>query len=154
MNKFQQLGKVKHINDSILNPSSGGLRLILSLSNLAGEMKCPLYPLFDKKWRKVKENARGWFVTKNGDYKLGAINTTAVQSDVWVIHMLCQDEKVNTNIVGLEKCLKQVSDMAKVEKATVNVSNMLLNLIPELYNLLDKYMVQNGVSIYLYEEKK
>jgi hypothetical protein len=151
-NKFQPLAKTKTIQGSILTPHNAGLRFVLSVNNLAGKAENPLLPVFDKKWKKVREESRGWFATKTGAYKLGAINTTAVQSDTWVIHMLCQDENVKTDIKGLEDCLKAVQKLAKYEKATVHVSDILVKAIPELPKLLEDILLANGTSVSFYQE--
>src|SRR5271166_2694234 len=123
-NKFQVKGRTKVIQGSILAPENAGLRFVLSITNTAGKAENPLYPIFEKKWKKVREEARGWFATKTGAYKLGAINTTAVQSDTWVIHMLCQNDDVQTDNKALADCLKKVAASAKYEKATVHVSTV------------------------------
>lgn len=153
VNRFQQPGKTKVIRGSILAPENAGLRFVLSVNNLAGKPdNHPLYPLFEKKWRKVKEEARGWWATKTGAYKLGAVNTTAVQSDTWVIHMLCQNEALEADAAALEKCLKEVCKMAKYEKASVHVSALLTDAVPELTGQLKTHLVDQGVSVYFYEE--
>lgn len=152
MNKFQPAGKTKVINGSILAPENAGLRFVLSVNNMAGKPENPLFPLFDKKWKKVREESRGWFATKTGAYKLGSTNITAVQSDTWVIHMLCQDEEMKTDAKALEDCLKKVCASAKYEHATVHVSTILTGAIPELTGLLQTCLVNEGVSVYFYEE--
>lgn len=155
VNKFQQPGRVKVINGSILTPENAGLRFILSVANMAGKPEGnPLLPIFDKKWVKVKQEARGWYATKTGAYKLGAVNTTAVQSDTWVIHMLCQDDKLGTDATALAECLKKVCASAKYEHATVHVSTVLTGAIPELTDLLTTHLVEQGVSVSFYEEPK
>lgn len=153
-NRFKPVGKTKFIKGSILNPENAGLRFILSINNLEGKPQNPLFPIFDKKWKKVREDSRGWFATKTGAYKLGAINTTAVQSDTWVIHMLCQKADLTTDVKGLEDCLKKVCASAKYEQATVHVSDILIEAIPELKGLLATHLIENGVSVYFYEEVK
>ena len=150
MNKFQQLGQFKTIQGSILSPQNAGLRFILSVNNMAGKPENPLFPIFDKKWKQVKQESRGWFATKTGAYKLGAINTTAVQSDTWVIHMLCQDENLNTDIKALELCLKNVLNMAKAENASIHVSTILVDMIPEINKLLEEQLLNNGINVYYY----
>lgn len=152
MNRFQTQGKTKIIKGTILAPENAGLRFVLSVNNMAGIPENPLFPIFEKKWRQVKQESRGWFATKTGAYKLGAINTTAVQSDTWVLHMLCQTENLQTDLSALEVCLKKINDMAKYEKASIHVSMLLVNLIPELSELLQKQMIQSGTSVYYYEE--
>lgn len=152
MNMFQQQGQTKLIKGSILAPHNAGLRFVLSVNNMAGKPENPLFPIFDKKWKQVRQESRGWFATKTGAYKLGALMTTAVQSDTWVLHMLCQDENVKTDLKALETCLKQVVTMAKYEKATVHVSSLLVDAIPEITALLDTFLIKNGISVYFYEE--
>jgi hypothetical protein len=153
VNKFQQPGRVKVIKGSILTPENAGLRFVLSINNMEGKPDGnPLLPIFDKKWKKVKEESRGWYATKTGAYKLGAINTTAVQSDTWVIHMLCQDGKFNTDTKALEECLKKVCASAKYERASVHVSTVLTGAVPELTDLLNTCLVEQGVSVSFYEE--
>jgi hypothetical protein len=155
MNKFQPQGKTKLIKGSILSPENAGLRFVLSVNNTQGKVDGnPLLPLFDKKWKQVRAETKGWFATKTGAYKLGATHTTAVQSDTWVIHMLCQGDDLAVDTQGLEECLKKVYASAKYEKATVHVSTVLTDAIPELAPLLTKHLLENGVSVYLYEEAK
>lgn len=152
-NRFQAQGKTKVIKASILAPENSGLRFVLSITNLAGKPdNNPLYPLFEKKWKKVREEARGWYTTKTGAYKVGSNLTTAVQSDTWVIQMLCQDENQVTDVVGLENCLKAVAKSAKYEHATVHVSSLLTNAVPELTSLLKTQLINQGVSVYFYDE--
>lgn len=153
VNKFQVQGKTKVIKGSILAPENAGLRFVLSITNLAGKADGnPMYPTFEKKWVKVKQEARGWYANKTGAYKLGAVNTTAVQSDTWVIHLLAQNEDLQTDAPALEKCLREVCKMAKYERATVHVSTLLTNAVPELTDLLRTQLVEQGVSVYFYEE--
>lgn len=151
-NRFKQQGRVKVINGSIINPESSGLRFVLNVANLGGKMESPLYPLFDRKWPKVKAEVRGWFVTKTGAFQLGTVHQIAVQSDIWCLSLLCQKEDLTTDVKGLEKCLKEVCKMAKSEKATVHVSSLLTNAIPELAGLATKCLVEEGVSVSYYQE--
>lgn len=149
---FQQQGRVKVINGSILAPENAGLRFVLNVANMVGKAEGPLYPLFDKKWPTVKKEVKGWFNARDGKYKLGAVNTTAVQSDTWVLNLLCQDADLQTSTDGLTTCLKEVCKMAKYERASVHVSTLLTGALPELTDQLTKELVENGVSVYYYEE--
>lgn len=152
-NKFLQPGRVKVINGSILTPHDAGLRIILNVANMAGKMESPLYSVFEKKWPKVKQEVRGSFVTKTGTYKLGTIAAnTAVQSDVWCVSLLCQDSVLQTDVVALDKCLKEVCKLAKTERASVHISSLLVNAIPDLQDLVTKQLVDQGVAVLYYEE--
>ena len=66
--------------------------------------------------------------------------------------MLCQNEESQTDSTALEACLKAVCKMAKYERATVHVSTVLTDAIPELMGLLGTQLVDEGVSCYFYEE--
>ena len=151
-NRFQPAGRVKVVQGSILAPENSGLRFVLNVNNMAGKAESPLYPLFEKKWPKVKQEAKGWFNNRTGAYKLGAVNTTAVQSDTWCIHLLCQDAELKTDVKALATCLKEVAKMAKYERATVHVSTLLTAAVPEIVDLLNTELVEEGVSISFYEE--
>ncbi len=151
-NLFQPQGRVKVIKGSILNPYDAGLRFIFNINNTVGKAENPLYALFDKKWPRVKSEAKGWYNTRTGAYKLGAINTTSVQSDTWVIHLLCQDDELKTHADALAVCLKEVCKLAKSERASVHVSTLLTDFIPELSDLLQKELVEKGVAVSYYEE--
>lgn len=150
--QFQPQGRVKLIKGSILAPENAGLRFVLNIANMAGKVESPLYPLFEKKWPTVKREVKGWFNARDGKFKVGALNTNAVQSDTWVINMLCQDVDSKTDTAGLTTCLKEICKMAKYERASVHVSTLLTDVIPELQELLTKELVENGVSVYFYEE--
>lgn len=152
MNMFQKQGKVKLVKSSILTPQNAGLRFILNFASVSGSTSHPIYELFDKKWARVKSDAKNWFVNKTGEYKLGAINNTAVQSDTWVIHMLCAKEDGAVDLAGLEECLKKTAALAKYEQATLHVSTVLTEEVPELKDLVDKHFLQNGISVSYYEE--
>jgi hypothetical protein len=155
VNKFQVKGTVKVIKGTIVMPEAGGLKFILSPINMAGKPEGnPLLPVFDKKWSKVRADARSTYASKTGAYKLGTgfTSTLAVQSDVWVIHCLCQDENMKTDLKSLEECLKKVAASAIYEKASLHVSSVLITAIPELPDMLTKFCVEKGVSVLYYQE--
>ena len=152
MSVFQQQGKVKLVKGSILTPQNAGLRFILNFTSLAGKVDGEVYSLFDKKWAKAKSDAKAWYANKTGQYKLGAINNTAVQSDTWVMHMLCQKEDGTVDSVGLQECLKKICEAAKYEHASVHVSTLLVDQAPEMKDLVEKELLQKGISVSYYEE--
>jgi len=151
-NKFLQPGRVKVIQGSILSPHNAGLRFVLNIANMAGKAESPLFPIFEKKWPKVKQETKGWYNTRDGKYKMGAISTVSTQSDTWVINLLCQDEKLTTQPDALKTCLKEVCKMALYEKASLHISSLLVNAIPELQELVNTELVEKGVSVSYYEE--
>lgn len=157
-NKFATKGKSKVIEGSILTPHNAGLRFILSVNNLDGKIESnPILPILDKKWKKVREETKGWFANKTGEYKLGAITTTPVQSDTWVINMLCQKSKADDfemDEAGLRGCLKKVQASAKYESATVHVSTTLTDSFEGLAELITEELVNKGTTVYFYNEPK
>lgn len=151
--RFKIKGKVSMVKGSILTPHNSGLRFVLSINNTKGDpLGNPLLSTFDKKWRKVREESRGWYANKTGEYKLGAINTTAVQSDVWVIHTLCQNDDHSIDLTGLTACLKKICASAKYEKASVHIDSKLTAMIPELETLTNEYLVNEGVNVSFYKD--
>jgi len=152
-NQFQPQGRVKVIQGSILMPHDAGLRFILNINNMVGKAENPLYPIFDKKWPRVKQDAKGWYNTRTGAYKKGALNTSCVQSDVWIIHCLVQDEELKTDLAAFETCLKEVCKMAKYEKASLHISTLLVEAVPELQELVQKHITSNGINVSYYEEQ-
>jgi hypothetical protein len=151
VNKFKTVGKLRTVKGSILFPHNAGLRLILSLSNTMGKPNCPLLPIFDEKWAQVRQENKLWFINKTGAYKLGAIKSTPVQSDTWVVHMLCQNELFKTDLKALDTCLKEITKLAIFEHASVHVSSILLSSIPELMDRLNELVIQQGVNVQIYE---
>jgi len=152
VNKFMKLGNVKTISDSILTPHYADLKLILNVANMAGKVDDPIYAIFNKKWPRIKAEVRGWWAMKTGAYKTGAIHTVCVQSDTWCISMLARDKDMNVDLVGLEKCLKEVCKTAIYERASVHISTILTEEIPELTDLVNQEIVSKGVSVAYYEE--
>jgi hypothetical protein len=151
MSKFTPKGKVKVVKGSILTPEYAGLRLIVNFVNKNGKPEGPLYEVFDKKWKKIKEETKGWYASRI-NFKLGEINTVAVQSDTWVINCLCQDEENAVQEKALDDCIKKVATMAKNEKASVHVPNLLLQSCPKLMENLNSQLVENGINVSVYEE--
>lgn len=151
-NRFLPQGRVKVVQGSIIAPHNAGLRFVLNVANMGGKAESPLYPLFEKKWPKVKQEVRGWFNTRTGAYKLGAVNTLSVQSDTWVLSLLVQDEDFKTDQKALAASLKEVCKMAKYERATVHISTLLAYTITELTDLVNTHLVEEGVSVSYYEE--
>lgn len=152
VSRFQKQGRVKTIQGSILTPHHAGLRLVLNVNNMAGKTDDPIYKVFDKKWPRVKTEAKGWYNTRTGAHKLGAVLTTATQSDTWVIHLLVQDDKLQTDVESIKTALKEVYKTAKSEQASVHVSTMTTKTVPELNALLTSELVEKGISVSFYDE--
>jgi len=152
-NQFQVQGRVKVIQGSILQPHNAGLRIVLNFANLSGKIDGPIYAVWAKKWNQIQKEVKGAYAQKTGAYKLGTIAcTTAVQSDVWAVSLLCQDDKLKTDVKALEASLKEVCKMAKSEQASVHISSFLVDIVPELQELAQKTLVENGISVNYYEE--
>lgn len=150
-NKFSPKGKVKVVKGSILTPEYAGLRLILNFVNKNGKPEGPLYDIFDKKWKKIKEETKGWYASRI-NFKLGEVSTIAVQSDTWVMNCLCQNEENAVQETALDDCIKKISSIAKNEKASVHVPNVLLQSFPKLMEKLNNQLVDSGVNVSIYEE--
>ena len=151
-NKLVTHGKTKTVQGTILSPELGNLRLVLVPCDEGGKPSSELHALLNKKWRKVAEELKGWY-SQHVTFKLGNIQTTAVQSDVWVIHCLFLNKEGKVDSKALATCVKKVTDLAKYEKASVHVSTLTSNSISELTNLLQKNCIENGICVYYYADE-
>jgi hypothetical protein len=149
--RFIAQGKTKVVNASILAPENAGLRFIINVVGQDGKFTSPLSLILAKRWAKVKEDNSYWFATQM-NFKLGALNETAVASDTWAISMLVQDKTGKVDPKALQVAVKKLGEKAKFEKASVHVSTLLTSSIPELEGLLITNLVEQGVSVYFYVE--
>jgi hypothetical protein len=151
MNKFISPGKVKQVNATILAPELAGLRLVLNACGQNGKFESQLATVLTKKWAKVREDYKGWYASQH-NFKMGAINTTAVSSDTWVVNLLVEDKEGKVDPVVLETAVKKVADLAHYEHASVHISNLLVNQLPTIQPLLTKYLVETGTNVFFYNE--
>lgn len=149
-NKFKKVGKLHNSKGTVIAPEAGGLKMVLSFSNLTGKSEGPIFDLLNKKWHQVAKENRMWFINKTGTYKLGAMINTAVQSDVWVLHLLCQDEKLSVDKDALKTCVKKSVDLAKSNKASFHISQLLLDAAPDLKSMIDDMILSEGFDTYIY----
>ncbi|MCZ2224615.1 MAG: hypothetical protein LC122_13400 [Chitinophagales bacterium] len=144
--------KLRETKTSILNTEGSGLKLVLNVCNTKGDTNYKIVEVFDKRWKRAKEEMRGWFVNQQ-NYKKGNVNTTAVQSDVWIVNMLCQDNDKKNDGEALKECIQKVLKMAKYEKASVHVSKLIQDELPDLTKkFLEDTFVANGVNVCVYLE--
>lgn len=150
-NTFVTQGKTKVVNSSILSPELGNLRLVLVPCSESGKPDTDLHALLNKKWKSVAAELKGWYAN-HINFKLGNIQSTAVQSDTWVLHTLCRDKDGKLDEKALAACVKKIADMAKYERASVHVSTLTTAAIPELVPLLQAQCLDKGMAVYFYEE--
>jgi hypothetical protein len=149
--RFIAQGKTKVVNASILSPENAGLRFIINVVGQDGKFTSPLSLILAKRWSKVKEDNSYWFATQM-NFKLGALNETATASDTWVISMLVQDKNGKVDSKALQTAVKKLGEKARYEKASVHVSTLLTSTIPELEGLLVTNLIEQGTSVYFYNE--
>jgi hypothetical protein len=150
-NKFAVQGRTKLINGTILMPEMGGLRLILVPASENGKPDTEMYNLLDKKWKVAKAELKGWN-QYHVDFKLGNLHTTAVNSDIWLIHALFLKADGTVDDKAFASCLTKLEKMSKDEKASVHVSVGVAETVPNLQELMQKALVEKGVSVYYYAE--
>jgi hypothetical protein len=157
-NPFARYGATKLVQGSVVQPELSGLRLIFSpCIEWASDRKpsfdgLPLLDLMAKKWPQVKVELKGWFAERVG-FKLGSLKNTITQSDVQVVHALVFDKDGKLNEKALTTCLKKLVEQAKYEKASLHVSSLTTEAIPQLTDMLQKQAIEQGVAVYYYTEK-
>jgi hypothetical protein len=148
--KFARKGKLKVVKGTILLPQNGGLRMVLNPIAMTQVQSGALFDLFDKKWRQVRAEAKGWFASRE-NFKLGVVKDVAVQSDVWVMNMLVKDKDGKFDEKALEAAFKSILKTALFEKATVHVSSITMDESPEMVPFVESLMAK-GVSVCTYDE--
>ncbi len=148
-NRFIQKGKFKTVEGSFIQPEYAGLRLVLNFISMSGKPDGEIYNTFDKKWKKIREEVKGWFASRI-NWKLGEINTVAVQTDTWVINCLCKDTDDSVNEAAMNACVKKLVSMAKLEKASIHVPKQFLDEVPGLQTLLETSFINEGINVSVY----
>lgn len=105
--KVIQPGRTKTLKGSVLLPENAGLRLVVNLCSSEGVWETPLNLQISKKWARAKEDFKNLVVNRVG-YKPGNIQTSLVQSDIWIVNMFCLDAKGKVDGKAFEKCLGEV----------------------------------------------
>jgi len=152
-NKFMPVGKSKLIEGTIITPELANLCLVVVPVGISGKPENPVYDILEKKWKNVKADVKGWHAS-NRDFKPGDVHALPVQSDVWCVSMLCLDKEGALDEKALVKCVKGLLKMAKEEKASVHISTITLDEMPQLGDLVAEHLLDNGVNAYFYQEKE
>jgi len=150
-NKFVTNGKTKLVQGSILTPEGSSLRFVFVPCSESGVGEDALHGLLSRKWKQAKAELKGWY-SHHVNFKLGNIKDTAVQSDTWLVHCLVADKTGKVNDKALASCVKKVADLAKFERASVHVSTLVTEDMPQLLPLLQTEMIEKGITVLFYEE--
>lgn len=159
-NRFTPKGKFRKTQSTLLTPENSGLRFVLNPVDLKASYTNNTNKLLNTKWSKPRTELRSWFANRTG-FKLGEVQTVAVQSDVWILNALILDEHNSVPkeayVDGgkgkeppIEKTMKKIADLAKYEKATIHVSSDIFDL-PNFEKLATKYFLDEGLSVYVYQ---
>ena len=149
-NKFAVQGKTKLVKGTVTMPEGSGLRLIMVFASESGKPDSDLYKILDHKWRASAE-LKGWYQVHT-TFKMGAVKETSVQSDVWLMNMLVLDKDNKLNEKALATAIKELTKVARYERASVHCSTLLTTAYPELQDLLNTALVEQGVSVSYYVE--
>lgn len=151
MSKFTPKGKLRTSQHSILTPEAADLRAILLPVSTSGKEDSKLYTKVHSKWSRVKEDYKTWFALRTY-FKLGQSQTTAVQSDVWVIHCLVKNDANVVEEKALQECLKKLADLLKRDKGSLHVSSLTLDEVPSLKEHIQTYFLDEGINVWSYTD--
>lgn len=151
LSKFTPRGKLQDAQPgcSVISPMNSGLRLIVNFVSIKPSFTQPLDLMIDRIWKRVKQDYYGWA----GDlrnFKLGSIKDSLCASDIMVVNLLVKNEDGIVDAPALETALQKLTNFAKTEKASLHFSDHLVNEVPGLRDLADKYCATNGVNCYFY----
>ncbi len=153
MPKFTTPGRVKKAKSSIATPENAGLRIIFSTCSQDLKHKSGLFSLLAKRWARVNEEYKEWFATQQ-DFKLGSIRSCAVGSETWVVQGLCFDKQGKLDQKAFEGCVKKLMALAHYENASIHISDLLFEEVPEAEKLLTDQVPADGLLLYLYNDAK
>lgn len=142
-------GKVKEVVGSALLPINSGLKMVIAACSLSGEYSSKTYETIIKRFGRVREDYRGLYINRN--IKLGNIHTTIVSSEVWVAQLVCFNEKEKLDKKALTDCVKKLVDLAKYEKASLHVDELLFKEVPTMKKVLLETAQPLGISVYIYK---
>jgi len=146
--------KIKRSDSTVFFGETSALKLVLNVYDLKSDkfekIKTKNMAVLCKKWAKAEETDRSWSYSR--DFKLGNVNSTAVQSDVWVLTMLCKQEG-KTVASALSDCLDKIVKVAKYERANIHITESLFSDLPELTDdlLQEKFLDQN-IKVFVYKD--
>lgn len=148
---FKKQGIVKKIKNNILNLETNGLAMVVTSATNNGIPDTPLYKLLEKKWLNIGKELKGW-KQYNITYKMGNIHQTNVNSDIWIMHCLFVDKDNNFDKKSAEECMKKLCKAALWDKASVHISGLLVQEFPQLVEIANKYLIQEGVTVCYYDQ--
>ncbi len=147
--RFIMPGKVKTINASVTLPENAGLRFILNPCSINGKWESKLQKVLSKRWKKPQEEFKTW-AANTTNFKLGQIQSVSVQSDVWVINIICLNKEGKLDQKGFADCLKNSMKLVKSEKASVHVSSLTGEFHENNLDIYAKDFSTNGIHTYFY----
>jgi hypothetical protein len=149
-NKFNPKGRLKELTGSVLMPENSGLRLVFCPCSKSGNINLNLQKAVIKKWGSAKTDYKSWFATRI-NFEYGHLITTAIASDTWIVSTLIYDQNDKLESSALESSIKKLSSLAKYEKGSVHFHKQLFDESPALIELVNKYLIDNGINVYIYQ---
>lgn len=158
MNRFTPMGKMQQApaGASVLSPINAGTRMIVNFVSLGpSKFDQKLDKMLERIWNKVRQDYFAWSGDIRG-FKLGSIKDTLVNSDIMILSLLVRDKDGIVDAAALEKALQNLAAFAKYEKGSIHVSELLIEEVPALKELVKKYIAETGINCYFYDspEKK
>lgn len=151
MNRFTPKGKMQDAppGASIIAPVNAGLRLIVNFGSAKPAFDQKLDKILSRVWVRARQDHFAW----TGDirtFKLGNLKDSLVASDIMIINLLVRDKDDMVDGPALEKALTNLLAFAKMEKGSVHISQLLIDEVPALKELVGKHLAENGVNCYFY----
>ena len=148
MSKFITPGRFRQASSELVVPENAGLRFILNPINTKADFTHDINVTINKKWRKVREDGKGWFANRT-NFKVGESQSVAIQSDVWVINMIVLDDNNEVIEGAFEGALKKVAALAKYEHASIHIASSMLDLVG-FEDAANSQFIDSGLNVYVY----
>lgn len=152
LNRFTVKGKLQDAppGSTIICPINSGIRLIVNFVGFGLKFDKKLDKILSKVWEKVRQEYFYW----SGDiktFKPGNIKEVLVASDIMIVHMLVKNKDEVVISEALEKAMQNLANFSKTEKASVHISELLVEDVPAIKELAKKYLSDAGIHCYFYK---
>lgn len=146
-----QIGRVKEIVGSTVNPEHARLAIIFVPCSTSGTYSSDVYDKISARWTKVQFDYRSRFINRD-NFKLGEIITTSVKSDIWVCQAICLNDKGKLDKLAMESCIKKLITLGSYEGGYIHASQLTLKSFPALKKALVASIPQEGLNLYCYSD--
>ncbi|MBN2569836.1 MAG: macro domain-containing protein [Deltaproteobacteria bacterium] len=154
------MGKITYVIGDATAPQTPGPKMIIHICNDIGAWGKGFVLAVSRRWPQIKRYYREWYQTKS-DFRLGAIQSIQVNSDIWVVNMIGQKGIRHTKAgppiryQALEQCLSKIAEGAKELGASIHMPRIGSGLAGgdwvKIEPIISRQLCNKGLAVYVYD---